>query len=145
MQENPPLRAVLINSWMQLTLHATRPKPQGASRLVQAMTAWSVKTRHAPSRHCRDARVYDHTATAMHEYTPPLCVFSPLLPSEAGGAEGVRRRTSYLQVFHEKGQHLGGGEQVGALYVCSSAERRENRPIIEKKNLRGDILYHVRT
>ena len=32
-----------------------------------------MKTGHAPSRHCRDARVYGHTATAMHddEYTPP--------------------------------------------------------------------------
>ena len=38
----------------------TRPTPHGASRLVQGMSAWSVKTRHAPSRHCRDARVYGH-------------------------------------------------------------------------------------
>ena len=67
-------KAVL--STMQLTLHATRQTPHGA---VQAMSAWSVKTRHAPSRYCRDARVYDHSTTAMHEieymspieYTPP--------------------------------------------------------------------------
>ena len=25
------------------------------------------KTRHSPSRHCRDARVYGYTTTAMHE------------------------------------------------------------------------------
>ena len=31
------------------------------------MSAWSVKTRYAPSQHCRDARVYGHTATAMHD------------------------------------------------------------------------------
>ena len=31
------------------------------------MSAWSVKTRHAPSRHYRDARVYGHTTAAMHE------------------------------------------------------------------------------
>ena len=40
---------------MQLTLHATHPTPLtalGASK----MSAWSVKTRHAPSRHCRDMR-----------------------------------------------------------------------------------------
>ena len=51
----------------------------GASRLVQAMPSWSVKTRHAPSRHRRDARVYNHTTTPMHEieyiflieYIPP--------------------------------------------------------------------------
>ena len=68
-----------VLSRMQLTFHATRPPPNGASRLVQAMSAWSVKTLHAPSRRCRDARVYGQTTTAMHEieyispveYTPP--------------------------------------------------------------------------
>ena len=56
----------------RLTLHATRRTCHGASRLVLAMSAWSVKARRAPSRHCRDARVYGHTTTAMHdsEYTP---------------------------------------------------------------------------
>ena len=65
------LKAVL--SRMQLTLYATRPTPQGASRLVQAMSAGSVKTRRAPSRYCRYARVYGHTTTVMHNiaYTPP--------------------------------------------------------------------------
>ena len=60
-------------SGMQLTLCATRPTPHGASRLAQAMSAWSVKTRRAPSRHCRNARVYGHATSAMHqnEY-PPL-------------------------------------------------------------------------
>ena len=55
-------KAVL--SRKQLTL-ATRRTPHGASRLVQAMSAWWVKTRRAPSRHFRDARVYAHTTTAM--------------------------------------------------------------------------------
>ena len=41
------LQAIL--SKMQLTLHATRRTPHGASRLVQAMSASSVKTRHAPA------------------------------------------------------------------------------------------------
>ena len=67
-------KAVL--SRMQVTLHATRPTPHGASRLVQEMFAWSVKTRRAPSRHCSNARVYGHTTTAMHaSFTrapPPL-------------------------------------------------------------------------
>ena len=44
-----------------------------------AMSAWLVKTRRASSRHCRDARVYGHTATAMHDIStsprPPLCLF----------------------------------------------------------------------
>ena len=51
---------------MQLNLHATRPTHRGASRLVQAMSAWSVKTRRAPSRLCRDARVYSQSTAAMH-------------------------------------------------------------------------------
>ena len=57
---------------MQRTRHGARRTPRGASRLVQAVSAWSVKTRRAPSRRCRDARVYGHATTAMHdsEYTP---------------------------------------------------------------------------
>ena len=59
----------------------------GASRcLVPAMSAWSVKTRRAPSRHCRDARAYGHTTTPMHgnEYPPPLAV-------RVSGAPSMRR------------------------------------------------------
>ncbi|CAM9547150.1 unnamed protein product, partial [Laminaria digitata] len=60
---------------MQLTLHGTRQTHDGASRLVLTISAWSVKTRRAPSRHCRGSRVYGNTTTAMHddEYTslPP--------------------------------------------------------------------------
>ena len=63
------LRAVLGR--MQLTRYATRRKPYSASRLVQAMSAWLVKTRHAPSRHSRDARVYVDTTTAMHKLRTP--------------------------------------------------------------------------
>ena len=38
----------------------------------QAMSAWSVKTRRAPSRHCWDERVYGgHTTTAMHGMGTP--------------------------------------------------------------------------
>ena len=56
---------------MQFTLHATRRTPHGASRLVQAISAWLVKTRRAPSRHSRDARVYGHTTKAMHKLSTP--------------------------------------------------------------------------
>ena len=58
---------------MQFTLHATRRTPHGASGLVQAINVcpWLVKTRRAPSRHSRDARVYGHTATAMHKLSTP--------------------------------------------------------------------------
>ena len=66
-----------VEGWMQFTLHATRRTPYGASRLVQAMSAWLVITRRAPSRHSRDARIYGHTTTAMHKLStrpppPPL-------------------------------------------------------------------------
>ena len=58
---------------MQLTLHATRRAYHRVSRLMNAISAWSVKTHHIPSRHRRDVRVYGHTTTATHETsTPPL-------------------------------------------------------------------------
>ena len=62
-----------------LPRYATRTAPHGASRLVQAMSAWSVKTGRAPSRRRRDARVHGYTTTAMHnnEYNPPL--LAPLI------------------------------------------------------------------
>ena len=72
-----------VHSRMRLTLHATRRTPHGASRLLQAMSAWSVNTRRAPSRHCRNTRVYGHTTTVMrdNEYTPP--------PPPRGGGGGA--------------------------------------------------------
>ena len=57
-----------VLSRMQLTLHATRQTPRGASRLVLAISAWSVKTRRALRQHCRDARVYGHTTTVGHAW-----------------------------------------------------------------------------
>ena len=63
------LRAVLGR--IQFTLHATRRTPHIASRLVQAMSAWLVKTRRARFRHSKDARVYGHTTTAMHKLSNP--------------------------------------------------------------------------
>ena len=56
---------------MQFTLHATRRTPHGVSRLVQAMSAWLVKTWRNPSRHSMNARVYGHTTTAMHKLSTP--------------------------------------------------------------------------
>ena len=62
-----------ILSRIRLTLHATCRTTHGVSPLVQTMPAWSVKTRHAPSWHCKDARTYDYTTTAMHDMgAPPL-------------------------------------------------------------------------
>ena len=48
------------SEWDAAHPHATCRTPHGASRLVLAMSAWSVKTRRAPFRHCRDARVLMH-------------------------------------------------------------------------------------
>ena len=60
-------QAVLSIDRMQLALHATRPTPHGASRLVQARSAWTGKTRRAPSGHCSDEKVYGNTTTAAHK------------------------------------------------------------------------------
>ena len=57
---------------MQFTLYVTRRTPHRASRLVQAMSAWLVKTRRASSRHSGDARVYGQTTTAMHKLSTPF-------------------------------------------------------------------------
>ena len=38
---------------------------------MQALSAWSVTTRRAPSRRCRDTRVYGHTTTAVHDMSTP--------------------------------------------------------------------------
>ena len=69
------------------------PAPHGASLLVQAMSAWSVKTRCAPSRLCGDARVYGHTNTVMHdvEYSAPLGAMS--------AASDCTRRVGTMFIF----------------------------------------------
>ena len=55
------------------------------------MPAWLVKTRRAPSRYSRDARVYGHTTTAMHNLstppTPPLaCLCSVVFFNNGHGS-----------------------------------------------------------
>ena len=64
---------------MQLTLHATRRTPHGASRLVQAMSAWLVKIRRAPSGivGMRGFNSYGHTTTVMHEMSTHLSPSHP--------------------------------------------------------------------
>ena len=51
------------------------------------MSAWLVKTRRAPSRHSRDARVHGHTTTATHKLStppPPLSHASDCDPPVGG-------------------------------------------------------------
>ena len=70
MQEIPPYTWFLIMTGRRSPF--TRlDEHHGVPRLVQAMPAWSGKTRRVPSRHCRDARVYGHTTTAMHDMSTP--------------------------------------------------------------------------
>ena len=76
---NSASQAFLVR--MQLTLHATHRTPHGASCLAQAMSAWPGETRCAPSRHCKDARVYGHTTTAMHDTPLPPCLLKLLASS----------------------------------------------------------------
>ena len=98
---------------MQLTLYATRRTPHGASRLVQAMSAWSVKIRRAPSGHCRDARVCGRTTTTVHNLSTP-----PPPPPDCTGREttfqifGTTRVTAVDTVGSGAG-HAEAGEGEG--------------------------------
>ena len=100
---------MLLAAGCSLIIPSSRT-PHGASRLVQAMSAWLVTVRRAPSRHSRDARVYGHTTTAMHELsTPPHtsaclgCISSYL----AEGPPGVLPAQRYKSVFlrHSRKTH----------------------------------------
>ena len=67
----PTSASQAVLSRIQVTLHATRRKPHGALRLVQAMSAWVVK----PDVVCPGIvgmRESVHTTMAMHdnEYPP---------------------------------------------------------------------------
>ena len=68
----PPRRFLVGCSF---NLHATRRTPHGASRLVHALSGWLVKTRRAPPRHYRDARIYGLEAT------PRMTMGSPRHPT----------------------------------------------------------------
>ena len=72
------LRAVLGR--MQFTLHTTRRTPHDASRLVQALSAWLVKTRRAPSRHSRDARMVIRLRPCTNWVHPPPSPSFPFPP-----------------------------------------------------------------
>ena len=65
--EVPQSTSLTVLSNELLTLQAIRRTSHGASRLLDAMFAWSVKSRPAPSRIRRDANVYGHMTTGMHD------------------------------------------------------------------------------
>ena len=62
-----------VLSRKHLSLHATRRTSHGASCLVLAVSAWSVKTRRAPPLHCIEEceglRLYDYSYE-LHGYPP---------------------------------------------------------------------------
>ena len=101
------LRAILGR--MKFTFHATRRTPRGASRLVQAMSAWFVKTRRAPSRHSRDARVCGHTTTAMHKLSaaspPPKALEEEMMKLDECDMEELGRLL--IEISEEKIAILG--------------------------------------
>ena len=66
MQESPPHKRCLVG--FRSPCHS----PNNSRRFaLGASDVFLVKTRRAPSRHCRDARVYGHTTTAMHDMSTP--------------------------------------------------------------------------
>ena len=65
------IRLTTVLSKVLLTRHATRRTPHGASRLLDATFAWSVKIRPAPFRTRRDASVYGPMTTGMHDNESP--------------------------------------------------------------------------
>ena len=129
------LRAVLGR--IQFTLHATRRTPHGASRLVQAMSAWLVKTRRAPSRHTKGARAYCHTTMAMHKLsTPPPSKKG--LPAIADRVEWEkitkgRAGTRWDNVVEKIWKDLGGGAKRGSVYKEVWRGQDKNRRIEERK------------
>ena len=74
------------------SLHVTRRAPHGASCLVPAISAWSVKIRSALFRHSRDARVYGLTeyVYVSSGYPPPHPAPFPTV-SLAGASSSSRQ------------------------------------------------------
>ena len=93
MQENLPHKRFLegcSSPFMPLAEHLTSLRA-----LVLAMSARSVKTQRAPSRHCRDARAYGHTTTAMHDnkHTNPTYPHLSIQPFSTQQKERNKKRT----------------------------------------------------
>ena len=66
-----------------------------------APATWSVKTRGAPSRHCRGARVYRHTLIAMHDIRPPPAPSSALQAYPKMNALRIRQHAKpKLEALH---------------------------------------------
>ena len=72
-------QARLTTGFQEDAAHPSCGLPNTSRRCAwcKQVSAWLVKTRRAPSRHCKDARVYGRTTTAMHdiEYTPRFLTY----------------------------------------------------------------------
>ena len=124
------LRAVLGR--IQFTLHAIRRTPHGASRLVQAMSAWSVNTRRAPSR---DARVYGHTTTAMHKLsTPPPTLPCPPLPPAS--ALRPSQQNVAMQLVHAA-IRAGSMDDISVVVVTFQATEDKSPPGSRRDQRKG--------
>ena len=66
------MRRSIKTTAMLIWVPTPPPLSHGASHLVHAMSAWSLKTRRASSRHRKNAKIYGNTTTAMHDKRPPL-------------------------------------------------------------------------
>ena len=101
--------------------HATRRTPRGASRLVQAWLAWSVKTRRTPSRHGRDAGVCGPTDYGQtHDTT-----ITHGLPPEIGDCETYKEERDVLEEEMRKLDDCDMGE-FGRL---ESSEKNDRHPM----------------
>ena len=93
-------------STMQITLHATRRTPKGASGLVKAMPAWSVIPRRAPARDCRGVVVYGITTSAMNDLsTPPPPRLSSIFVCFISPCWRCRRSAAARVDFNVEGSH----------------------------------------
>ena len=125
-----------VLSRMQLILPATRQAPHVSlrARCKQAMSAWSAKTRRALSRHCRDARVYDHATTPMRdaEHTHPR----PL------PAKKCARAVSYI-ISHGKGARCDTGTQPRVLFSEAASSIEELHAPREKTTSRKRNMQNL--
>ena len=106
------------------------------------MSAWSVKTRRAPSQHCRGTRVCGHTNTTMHgtstprsspstlDRLPPSPPTSTLLHT-APGARGQLSR-AHLGFIRIVSQLKRADIPNTTLHVLELSVRRTSRHVLER-------------
>ena len=123
---------------------------------VTGLSLPPMKTRHAPSRHCRHARVYGHTTTAMHdieyispiEYTPPLSInlFDVVIYMQDGPRKSALQAVLTMARCSSPFMRLARSTlHVSLVQVMSSCGRWKPdvlRPVIV--GMRGSMLIQLR-